>query len=324
MKLINSFLLKVSLAVLVLGPVVHAQFSGPAPDNTYGVNRPQVITTDPAMLYPPDREITLTSGDLLAVHIYGQADYVPMVRLSLDGAVDLPYIGVVHLQGLTLHQAERAIAERLIAAGMYTDPQVSVQVNEAPNQVITVSGEIHAIVPALGKRRLFDALTAAGGFTPTSSHVVTIQRSGQAEPILVDLGNDPAKSSLANVPLYSGDTVIVSRTGVVYMLGAFRTQSAIPLGGNTPLTALQAIAVAGGANFEGKREDTRIIRTQGTKRFEVKVNMARVFAGKDPDPVLQPDDILYLPSSAIKSAIRAGGIATLIGVAQISSYIAVR
>jgi polysaccharide export outer membrane protein len=138
---------------------------------------------------------------------------------------------------------------------------------------------------------------------------------------VIDLGNDPANGSMANVPLFAGDILVIARTGVIYALGAFKLQSAIPMVSNSPLTVLQAITLAGGANFEGKREDTRIIRTAGTRRVEVKVNMSRVLAGKDPDPVLQPDDILYLPTSAIKASIRAGGIATLMGIAQLSSYI---
>ncbi|WP_263409574.1 polysaccharide biosynthesis/export family protein [Terriglobus tenax] len=320
-KIAAAALLTLALATT---PSAVAQFSGPAPGNESGVNRPLQITTDPALLFPADREPVLSPGDLLTVHIFGVTgtdDYSPVARVSLDGAIALPLAGVVHVQGLTLRQGADAIAQRLVAAGMYRNPQVTLLVTESPNQVVTVTGETHGIVPVVGKRRLLDALSVAGGLTPTSSHVITILRPGQDVPMNVDLGNDPVASTMANVPLFAGDTVIVSRTGVVYALGAFRTQSAIPLTGNTPLTVLQAITIAGGPNYEGNRADTRIIRTQGTHRVEVKVNMSRVLAGKDPDPVLQSDDILYLPTSALKAAIRAGGIATLMGIAQLSSYI---
>lgn len=321
-KIGSPALLAIVLAAVV--PSTRAQFAGPAPGNDSGVNHPLKITTDPALLFPPDREPTVGGGDLLSIHIYGALDYTPTARVSLDGSIALPLAGVVHIQGLTLTQAEHAIAERLIAGGMYVNPQVSIQVVETPNQIITVTGETKGnvgVVPALGRRRLFDVIAAVGGLPPTASHVVTILRPGQDAPLVVDLGNNPATSATTNVPLFAGDTLVIARTGVIYALGAFRIQSAIPLASNSPLTVMQAITIAGGPNYEGKREDTRIIRTEGTRRIEVKVNMSRVIAGKDPDPVLQPDDILYLPTSGIKAAIRAGGIATLMGVAQLSSYI---
>jgi len=321
-KIGSPVLLAVIMAAMV--PSTRAQFAGPAPGNDTGVNHPLKITTDPALLFPPDREPTIGGGDLLAVHIYGSTEYNPTARVSLDGSIALPLAGVVRIQGLTLTQAEHAIAEHLVAGGMYRDPQVSIQVMETPNQIITVTGETRGnvgVVPALGRRRLFDVIAAAGGLPPTASHVVTVLRPGQDAPLVIDLGNNPANGSMANVPLFAGDTLVIARTGVIYALGAFKLQSAIPLVSNSPLTVLQAITIAGGPNFEGKREDTRIIRTEGTRRIEVKVNMSRVIAGKDPDPVLQPDDILYLPTSSLKAAIRAGGIATLMGVAQLSSYI---
>jgi polysaccharide export outer membrane protein len=38
--------------------------------------------------------------------------------------------------------------------------------------------------------------------------------------------------------------------------------------------------------------------------------------GKVPDPVLQAEDIVFLPSSSWKAAIKSGGIGTLLGIAS--------
>ncbi|WP_442886482.1 polysaccharide biosynthesis/export family protein, partial [Edaphobacter sp. HDX4] len=42
-----------------------------------------------------------------------------MVRVSLDGSIQLPLIGTLHVQGLTIAEAQKLIADTLIAAGMY-------------------------------------------------------------------------------------------------------------------------------------------------------------------------------------------------------------
>jgi len=294
-----------------------AQFSGPALGATTPVNPVVTPTTDPAILYPASREIRLGPGDLIAVHIYGSPDYTQPVRVSLDGMVQLPLISAVSVRDLTVHEAEKRIAEQLISAGMYRNPQITVQVIESPNQVVTVTGEVHGVVPLLGEKHLFDALAAVGGLPPTASHLVTINRPGIDQPIVVDLGTDPARSKFANVPLFAKDTIVVSKVGVVYVLGAFRSQGAFAITQNSPLTLMQVTALSGGTGFEGKYDDLRLIRTVGTDRKVVRVDIKRVLHGQDPDPVLQADDIIFLPSDSMKSAIKSGGIGTLLGLASL-------
>jgi polysaccharide export outer membrane protein len=310
-----------------------AQFSGPAPGISTPINIPVVITTDQAILFPANRDIYLGREDLISVHLYESVDYNPVVRVTQEGNVQLPLIGTVHVEGLTLHQAQDLIAQKLVSAGMYRDPQVSIQITESPNQIATVIGEIHGIVPIIGERHLYDVLSAAsggglpntattvvvggGGLPSTASHVITINRYGQKDPITVDLGTDPAKSALANIPIFPRDTIVVPRVGVVYVLGAFKTQGAIPLQQNAPLTLMKVAALAGGPGFEGQENDLRIIRSVGVDRQVVRVDIKKVIQGKAPDPVLEPEDIVFLPTNQMKAAIKSGGLSTLLGVASI-------
>ena len=294
-----------------------AQFNGPALPPSASVNRPTAITTDPAILFPASRDVELGSGDLIAIKVYGPGDYAPTVRIDVNGNVQLPLIGVVSLKGLTITAAETFIAKKLSDAGMFVDPQVTIQLMEGPRAVVTIVGEAHAIVPIVGERRLFDVLAAGGGLPPTASHTITIDRPGLAQPIVVDLGTDPAHSAAANIPIFGGDTIVLSRVGVVYVIGAFKTAGVIPVAQNSPLTLLQVTAMSGGPNFEGDYSDLRIIRTIGSERTLVKVDIKKVLYGKAPDPVLQADDIVFLPTSAIKGVIKSGGFGTLLGLASI-------
>jgi polysaccharide export outer membrane protein len=299
-----------------------AQFTGPSLGSSASVNLPMKPTTDPAILYPGPREVHLDHGDLLTIHLYGSSsDYLPSARVSVDGSIQLPLIGLVHVAGLSLHEAQDLIAERLTAAGMYRDPQVWIQVVESPNEVVTITGEMHAVIPILGgQKRLFDVMAAAGGLSVTSSHTITINRPGVPEPIIIDLGTNPAMSAYSDVPIFAGDTIVVSRVGVIYMLGAFKLQGPIPLQQNSPLTLMQAAAIGGGPGWEGKSNDLRIIRTVGLERKVVVVDLKRIFNGRDPDPILQTDDIVFLPSSTMKAAIKGGGIGTTLAIASTLLY----
>jgi len=316
--ILNVLAATVAVLALSMSPgAAIAQFSGPSPGISTPVNLPVTPTTDPAILYPASRDIVLEQGDLLTVHLYGTVDYQPEVRISLDGTIQLPLIGTLHVEGLTLHETEKIIAERLMKEGMYRDPQVTIQLTEAPNQAVTVTGEMHGVIPIAGEKRLFDVLSAAGGLPGTASHLITINRPGVPQPIVVDLGTDPASSARANVPVFPRDTIVVSRIGVVYLLGAFKNQGAIPLQPNSPLTLMEAASIGGGPGFEGKLNDLRIVRTVGYDRKVVTIDIKKVIRGQAPDPVLQADDIVLLPTNPMKAAIKSGGLATLTGLASI-------
>ncbi len=299
------------MAVLFLlglwGGLAQAQFTGPASDGSKMLNRRPAPTTDSAVLYPAGRDIRLSQGDLLVVHLYGAQDYAPPVRVSLDGKVHLPLIGDLEVEGLTIHQTESLITQKLVAGGMYRDPQITVQLTDSPNQFVTLTGEMHGVVPIMGERRLFDVLSTAGGLPVTASHMIMINRRGIPEPIVIDLGIDPAQSAQANVPVFAGDTVVVAKLGVVYLLGAFRTQGPFPLKQNSPLTLMQLTAEGGGLGFEGKYDDLQIIRTIGMDRRVVHIDVKKVYNGTAPDPPLQADDIVFLPTSEMKAAIKSGG-----------------
>jgi polysaccharide export outer membrane protein len=297
-----------------------AQFTGPSLGSSSSINQRMAPTTDPAILYPPAREIALEHGDLISVRLFGTADYAAPVRVSLDGSVQLPLIGLIHVGDLSIHEAEALVAERLVSAGMYRNPQVSIQVMESPNQVVTITGELHAVIPLFGQKRLYDVLAGAGGLPVMASHTVTINRPGVDQPIIVDLGTDPAKSARADVPVFARDTIIVAKVGVIYLLGAFKTQGPIPLQQNSPLTLMQAAAIGGGPGFEGKTNDLRIIRTVGLERQVVTVNIKEIFNGRAPDPILQTDDIIFLPTNAMKAAIKGGGVQTVLGIASTAIF----
>ncbi|HEX3373718.1 MAG TPA: polysaccharide biosynthesis/export family protein [Edaphobacter sp.] len=328
-----AWLILAMLVVMGLSSRAMAQFSGPALGISTPINPPYKITTDPAILFPANRDVYLWHDDLITIHIFGSLEYAPTVRVGLDGTIQLPLIGSVQVEGLTLHQAQTLIAQKLISAGMYRDPQVTIQITESPNQTATVIGELHGVVAIIGERRLYDVLAAvgSGGFTSTAttvvlgggglpttaSHIITINRPGVEEPITVDLGTNPEKSAEANIPIFPRDTIIVPRVGVIYLLGAFKNQGAVPLTQNSPMTLMKVAALTGGSGFEGKQSDLRIIRSVGTSRQVIRVDLSKVVKGQAPDPVLEAEDIVFLPTNAMKAAIKSGGIGTLLSIVSV-------
>jgi polysaccharide export outer membrane protein len=136
-----------------------------------------------------------------------------------------------------------------------------------------------------------------------------------AEPITVDLGSDPVHSSAANVPLFAGDTVLIGNVGGFYVIGAVKSPGLQHLNGLLPTTVMQAIALSGGVQYASKQNQTRLIRTIGSQRSLVQLHLKDILNGKEPDPILQADDILFVPPDRVKSFFTAGGFSTIFGIA---------
>jgi polysaccharide export outer membrane protein len=320
-RLTRASVLRTGTAILLLTAAAgaFAQFSGPATSSSSSYNQPLIVTTDPAILNPGERDVVLTIGDMISIRVFADTDYSTAVRINNDGTVLLPLIGIVHLEGLSVTKAEQLIAEKLVADGMYNNPQVTLQITEGPNSVVTIVGETHAVVPIVGSRRLLDVLSTAGGLPTTASHVITIDRPGVTQPIVIDLGTDPLRSSFANIPVFPGDTIVVSRIGIVYIFGSFKgSLGTIPLNAYTPLTLTEATALSGGVTFDARYSDLRIIRTVGNHRTVAVYNIKKVLNGKVPDPILQPNDIVYLPPVPLKQLLTSGGLGTVLGLVDLA------
>ncbi len=305
-------LLLAFLLALTASPAARAQYNGPPT----AADRSLVVPSanDPSLLFPSTPEPLLGAGDQISVRLFGDPEYTFAGRIGIDGNVLLPLIGVVPLQGQSVTAAEQRIAQKLEDAGMYRNPQVILTLAEGPNATVTLGGEMHATVPVVGSRSLYTAIAAGGGLPASASRTVTILRPGRAQPLAVDIGNDPAHSAAGNIPLFPGDTVVVSRIGVVYVSGEFRTPGVVPLTNYGPLTLTQVSAIVGGPVQDASYSQLHIIRTVGDHRTVTTLNIKDVLYGKAPDPIMQPNDIVFLPPSTFKSALTNGTLGSILGV----------
>jgi polysaccharide export outer membrane protein len=112
--------------------------------------------------------------------------------------------------------------------------------------------------------------------------------------------------------------VVISKAGIVYVVGDVRVPTGVVLE-NPKLTVLKALAMAQGANPTAAQDKTRIIRhTPDGGEEEIPVPLKKILAAKVPDPPLFADDILFVPNSAAKSALRRGSealVQTAVGAA---------
>lgn len=300
------------LCMCVAPGLARAQYNGQT--TTYDRSNAATATTNQSLLFPTTPDTLLSPGDQVSIRVFGELDYTVSVRLGIDGSALLPLVGMVDFRGLSVSQAELLVARKLSDAGMYRDPQVQITITEGPSSVVTLAGEMHGVFPVIGSRNLYTVISLGGGLPPSSSRIVTIFRSGKTEPVNVDIGNDPVHSIATNVPIFPGDTIVVSRIGVVYVMGEFRNPSVVNMTNYGPLTLTQVSALAGGPVYDAKYSELHIIRTVGDHRTVVTLNIKNVLYGKAPDPIMQPNDIVFLPPSAFKASIANGSLGSILGI----------
>ena len=144
---------------------------------------------------------TLGSGDRIRALVFGQDALSNAYAVSGAGAISMPLIGQVPVQGMTAAQAEKAIEARL-RQGFLRDPHVSVEVEAF--RPFFVLGEVTAAgqYPFVNGMTLRKAIAIAGGFTPRGyQQTAIVTRVIDGHPVAGEFPLD--------WPLRPGDTVTV-------------------------------------------------------------------------------------------------------------------
>lgn len=262
----------------------------------------QASTNLPTSVGLPSSSLRLGTGDLLELSVYNVPELSSKTRISSSGDVYLPLINYVHLAGLTLEEAQQLVEKRYADGGFLKDPHVSLFVDEYASQGASVLGEVTkpGVYPVLGEQRLFDLISSAGGFTEKAGKSITVTHRDQPEkPVTVALGRNVTDNPESNVSVFPGDTVVVRRADVIYVVGDVGRPSGFMMDTGS-VTVLQAIALAGGTNHTAKLSGAKIIRKGPQGMSESPVHLKQILEAKAPDLPMQGDDILFVPTSAGK------------------------
>jgi polysaccharide export outer membrane protein len=228
--------------------------------------------------------------------------------------------GAVKKPGIVQLQSPRTLIEMLAMAEGFTDDAgdyVTVRRHAASgNDVPTLSDK------ALGGMEEDSGNGSAPGTgsttekqtkTPSDPPSTSTASSEQLDIIKVRI-SDLINSSdpKYNLMIQPGDAINVAKAGIVYVTGDVGRPGGFVLKERESLTVLQAVSLAEGVRSTAAKKAARIIRKHpdGTKE-DLPINLAKVFEGKAPDVTMQANDILFVPSSASKSALRRGAEAVL-------------
>jgi len=318
------FFLCIGIALAGWGQSDPAASASAQPDSSR-IGVAQAASPDQQSSRPPT--ITIGAGDQLDVEVFDTPELSGTTRVSQSGEINITVLGNVRVAGLTANEAARKIEAELKSHGILLDPHVTVTISEYASQGATVTGEVHApgVYPTLGNRRLLDMIALAGGVAPSAGRTATIiHRDDPQHPHDVLLvANNNRLSAQENPVIYPGDTVVIDKAGIIYIMGDVGKAGGYLIDNNEHLSLLQALTLAGGWTRTSAQSKVILIRKVPQGREEIKLDLAHVVRGQQADIKVANGDILYVPSSIGKLFAYQGITAVIQGAEQAVVYGAV-
>ncbi len=287
-----------------LQPDANSPAVTPAPGSQAGSINPNLNSMITTATGGP---VNLGAGDLLDISVFDSPELTTRVRVGGDGEVTFPLLGQLLVGGMTPQQVQDLIRERLVSGDLVKDPQVAVFVSEYASQTVFILGEVNhpGAYPLMGSHRLFDFISAAGGFTLRAGKTIIITRHADPlAPETVRFSRDPDFAG-GNPAIDAGDTVYVKQAGVVYVVGDVIKPGGFLMPSEENVTVMQALAIAEGTKPTAALGSVRLIRKTDQGPVETIVNIKQIFQASGQDPTLQDQDILYVPRSAAKVGLQS-------------------
>ena len=274
--------------------------------------RPQAQSPSAVSPVPEGFEnLSLAPGFLLQMDVYGVPEMSAQLRVDNEGNVAVPLVGSVHVAGGTETQARAAIAKALADGEVLKDPQVNLNILQYAARSVSVMGEVQVPgrFPLLVPTPLGDVLALAGGETVAAGNNIEIQhrdRSGELVSRKLRFAPDDGAAILRNAQVEPGDTVLVHRAGVVFVLGAVNRPGGYLMADGGSLNAVEAVSLAGGETLEASTHWAVIVRKHGETVEQIRVALGKMEKGEAPAVALEVNDALFIPASGWKALIING------------------
>jgi polysaccharide export outer membrane protein len=267
------------------------------------------------------KEYLIGPRDVITIVIFAGGEKQQEVDLTVSGQgmINVPFIGPVKAEGLTIPQLEALITKPLTEE-YFVDPEVNIQIKEYHSLQYYISGAVKTpgLYEMTSEASLMELIAKAGGVLPERGNVAYILREStnsmakgedieslmsSREPIKVDLKSLLDKGDMTyNILLKSGDVVYIPLEKAlnlaesnIYVEGEVKKPGVYSY--QPGLTALNACIMAGGFGDFAAPNRTKIIRNTENGPEVIRINLNDVKEGRIPDIELQPGDRINVPET---------------------------
>jgi nucleoside-diphosphate-sugar epimerase/protein involved in polysaccharide export with SLBB domain len=208
---------------------------------------------------------------MLHVQVFDTPELEQHARVTDSGDLPLMMGGNVHVKGMTPAQVARVVEETLQTQQLMRNPKVAITIEEFSTQKVSVFGEVKVpgAYPINTPRSVLDVLTLAGGLTELADRKVLIERCGTKEKVPYFVSNDSHAALDTAAQINPGDSLLVPKAGIVYVLGDVARPGGYTMTNNeAELTVLELVARAGGTNHSAVPSHAKLIHKNGNAYIE--------------------------------------------------------
>lgn len=304
---LTGMLLVRSVAFCQTGQVISSSL-----DETSGItSRSSHIPTGsggPVALADDFTKLRLAPGHVLEMSIFNAPEMSQTLTVDNSGDIRVALAGAIHVEGKTIREAEIQISQALVSKQMLNDPYVTLTVTAYSSASVIVAGEVQqpGKVQVLAPRPLIEVLAAAGGVTTAAGGDIEIRHknpTGQEIIQHIPYANNSEPAEAQRAQVFPGDSIFVRRAGVVYVLGAVYRPGGFLMVNGGNLTLTQVIASAAGTSPVASPGKTIIVRKSGNGIIQINPHLDKAQRGNLAPVQLQDGDMIYVPSSKLKSAL---------------------
>lgn len=280
----------------------------------------ETISVIPLEESSPVPEYIIGPGDVLFINVSGKPEFSSLSttssysqlgrvqapsgsRVDGTGKIQMPYMGAIHVGGLTITQAQNRILE--VAKKYLNEPWVVVEVGEYKSHPLYLLGQFRNSGTFYMDRplNLLQGIALGNGYDNTADlSSARLIRDKKTMP--VDINDLLMRGDQRhNIWLKPGDTIYIpdNKSRLVFVFGAVKKSGpvTIPPGG---LTLSQAIATAELRDTGHDYRYIRVIRSHSATRGELMVvDFDKILRGEAMPLMLQQGDIVFVPKSSIGS-----------------------
>lgn len=272
--------------------------------------------SQPNLPVSPPPEYKIQPEDAFRMSVWGEPDLAIEQVVDPNGYVNIPQVGPIHAEGLTVQELLTKITEGL--SKILREPRVQITMLNYRKPKVYVLGQVNR--PGLHEikfgDRVMEAIAQAGSFTDMAyleGATITHQATNESAPLdlkALFYGGDMSK----NVVLQDGDTIYIPEDTVnkYYVLGEVMRPGMFRLKDN--VTVVDAITNAGGPTQRGSIKATCIIRGNPENPQRIKIDITKLVKGSDlsQNVPLQPGDVVYVPETSKPDWNKIAGIVSAV------------
>ena len=257
----------------------------------------------------------LGPGDVIAITAFEVEEISEKpFRIDSQGDINLPLLGKIHVDGMTVEQFEAELTTRLKT--IVRQPQVVVRITQYRSDFVFFEGmfKTTGIVPLAGPQKPHRNAGALVGTQPNASHRIKVTRRFEMGKIPLPNAVEDQDKKVSTVEISMGslrdnvnpaedivlqpfDVISVERAEMIYVNGEVTRVGGVELGERESISAAQLITMVGGLGKDADSNKAHVLRPilNTAKRSEIPLNLKKILAGQENDFPLLPNDILYVP-----------------------------